>query len=143
MTLSLSKETINPQNNKVLIKEVFEDSEINEINKKIEFINSSIFNIGNSKPTKLTDYIKSIEANLGKKANVILGLDQDAIEKTMKIAKNLKQYGIDVKITQHEGKDFGDMTKDEVIYYLQSAKKYELTDRIGYLIESISSGSIF
>ena len=48
MTLSLSKETINPQNNKVLIKEVFEYSEINEINKKIEFINSSIFNIGNS-----------------------------------------------------------------------------------------------
>ena len=77
------------------------------------------------------------------KANVILGLDPDAIEKTMKIAKNLKQYGIDVKITQHEGKDFGEMTKDEVTYYLQSAKKYELTDRIGYLIESISSGSIF
>ena len=48
MTLSLSKETINSQNNKVLIKELFENSGINEINKKIEFINSSIFNIGNS-----------------------------------------------------------------------------------------------
>ena len=48
MTLSLSKETINSQNNKVLIKELFENSKINDINKKIEFINSSIFNIGSS-----------------------------------------------------------------------------------------------
>jgi ABC-type lipopolysaccharide export system ATPase subunit len=74
---------------------------------------------------------------------VVLGLDPDAIEKTMKMAKNFKQYGIDVRITQHEGKDFGDMTKEEAQYYIQSAQKYELTDRIGYLIQSISSGSIF
>ena len=74
---------------------------------------------------------------------VVLGLDPDAMEKTMKIAKNFNQYGIDVRITQHEGKDFGDMTKDEANYYIQSAQKYELTDRIGYLIQSISSGSIF
>ena len=74
---------------------------------------------------------------------VVLGLDPDAIEKTMKIAKNFEQYGIDVRITQHEGKDFGDMSKEEVNYYIQSAQKYELTDRIGYLIQSISSGSIF
>ena len=74
---------------------------------------------------------------------VVLGLDPDAIEKTMKIAKNFKQYGIDVRITQHEDKDFGDMTKEEANYYIQSAQKYELTDRIGYLIQSISSGSIF
>ena len=77
------------------------------------------------------------------KTPVVLGLDPDAIEKTMKIAKNFKQYSIDVRITQHEGKDFGDMTKDEANYYIQSAQKYELTDRIGYLIQSISSGSIF
>ena len=74
---------------------------------------------------------------------VILGLDPDAIEKTMKIAKNLNQYGIDVRITQHKDKDFGDMTKEEANYYIQTAQKYELTDRIGYLIQSISSGSIF
>ena len=74
---------------------------------------------------------------------VVLGLDPDAIEKTMKIAKNFKQYGIDVKITQHQDKDFGDMTKEEANYYIQSSQKYELTDRIGYLIQSISSGSIF
>ena len=74
---------------------------------------------------------------------VVLGLDPDAIEKTMKIAKNLKQYGINVRISQHEDKDFGDMTNDEANYYIQSAQKYELTDRIGYLIQSISSGSIF
>ena len=74
---------------------------------------------------------------------VVLGLDPDAIEKTMKIAKNFKQYGISVRITQHEGEDFGDMTKEEANYYIQSSEKYELTDRIGYLIQSISSGSIF
>ena len=77
------------------------------------------------------------------KTPVTLGLDPDAIEKTMKIAKNFKQYGIDVKITQNKEKDFGDMSKDEANYYIQSAQKYELTDRIGYLIQSISSGSIF
>ena len=61
----------------------------------------------------------------------------------MKIAKNLAQYDINVKITQHKGKDFGEMTKEEANNYIQSATRYELTDRIGYLIQSISSGSIF
>ena len=76
-------------------------------------------------------------------APVILGLDPDAIDKTMKIAKNFMQFGIDVKITNHKEKDFGAMGKEEANYYIQSAKKYELTDRIGYLIKGISSGSIF
>jgi len=47
MTLSLSKESKNSKNIKV-IKEVFEDSELEVINKKVKFINSAIFNIGNS-----------------------------------------------------------------------------------------------
>ena len=77
------------------------------------------------------------------KSSIILGLDPDAIKKTMKIAKNLSHYGISVKITQHKNKDFGDMTKEEANYYIQSSEKYELTDRIGYLIKGINSGSIF
>ena len=77
------------------------------------------------------------------KSEVIMCLDPDAIDKTMKIAKSFKQYGLDVKISEHRGKDFGDMTKKEANNYIQSSKKYELTDRIGYLIQSISSGSIF
>ena len=47
MTLSLSKESKNSNNIKV-IKEVFEDSEFDVINKKVKFINSAILNIGNS-----------------------------------------------------------------------------------------------
>ena len=47
MTLSLSKEYKN-SNNINVIKEVFEDSEFDVINKKVKFINSAILNIGNS-----------------------------------------------------------------------------------------------
>ena len=74
---------------------------------------------------------------------VVLGMDPDAIEKTMKIAKNLVSFGNDVKICNHTSTDFGAMTKEEVKYYIQNSKKYELSDRIGYLIQSINSGSIF
>ena len=59
------------------------------------------------------------------------------------VIKSFKQYGLDVKISEHRDKDFGDMTKEVANNYIQSSKKYELTDRIGYLIQSISSGSIF
>ena len=47
MTLSLPNESKNSNNIKV-IKEVFEDSEFDVINKKVKFINSAILNIGNS-----------------------------------------------------------------------------------------------
>ena len=70
-------------------------------------------------------------------------MDPDAIQKTMKIAKNLASFGVDVKICDHKEKDFGDMTKEEVKFYIQNAKKYEISDRIEYLIKNISSGSIF
>lgn len=74
---------------------------------------------------------------------VILGMDPDAIEKSMKIAKNLSSFGIDVKICNHEENDFGSMAKEEVKYYIENAKKYDISDRITYLIKNISSGSIF
>ena len=70
-------------------------------------------------------------------------MDPDAIEKTMKIAKNLASFGNDVKICNHTDTDFGAMTKEEVKYYIENAKKYEISDRITYLIKNISSGSIF
>ena len=47
MNLSLSEESKNSNNIKV-IKKVFEDSDFDEINKKVKFINSAILNIGNS-----------------------------------------------------------------------------------------------
>jgi DNA primase len=74
---------------------------------------------------------------------VVLGMDPDAIQKTIKMAKNLASFGVDVKICKHKEKDFGDMTKEEVKFYIENSKKYEISDRIEYLIKNISSGSIF
>jgi hypothetical protein len=77
------------------------------------------------------------------KTPIVLCLDYDAISKTQKIAKSLYSYNIDVKISQHQGKDFGDMSKKEVEYYIQHAKPYDNVDRMTYLINRIHSGSIF
>tara|TARA_A100001011_G_scaffold397528_1_gene498810 strand:+ start:196 stop:816 length:621 start_codon:yes stop_codon:yes gene_type:complete len=56
MAISLSREHLNLNYNKLLIKEGFDASEINQINNNIELINSSIFNIGNS----ILDIAKSL-----------------------------------------------------------------------------------
>lgn len=77
------------------------------------------------------------------KTSVILAFDPDAKEKTLKIAKNLDSYGIDVRITQNFDKDFGDMTRKDAKYHLDNAKQYETTDRMTYLIGDIKSGSMF
>ena len=64
-----------------------------EAKNNIQDVPYKIFNIGNSKPTKLTDYIKSIEANLGKKANVILDEIQPGdVEATYANTKYLEEY---------------------------------------------------
>tara|TARA_Y100001978_G_scaffold78025_1_gene69988 strand:+ start:8181 stop:9215 length:1035 start_codon:yes stop_codon:yes gene_type:complete len=52
-----------------------------------------IFNIGNSKPTKLNDYIKAIENNLGKKAKIILDEMQPGdVEATFADTSLLEEY---------------------------------------------------
>lgn len=76
-------------------------------------------------------------------SEVVLGLDPDAYEKTLKIAENFASFGLKVSICNHQEKDFGDMTTDEVKYWIENAKIYEQTDRMTYLIQSITSGSIF
>ena len=60
------------------------------------------------------------------KTPIVLCLDSDAID----------------KISQHKGKDFGEMTKLEVEYYIKEAKPYDNVNRISYLIKGIRSGSI-
>jgi DNA primase len=77
------------------------------------------------------------------KTPVILCFDEDAINKTQKIAKSLHEYCVDVKISNHKSKDFGDMEKDEVNYWINTAKPYNNVNRISYLIKEISSGSMF
>ena len=55
----------------------------------------------------------------------------------------LSEYCIDVKITQNNHKDFGDMTKKEVDYHILTAKPYDNANRITYLLSEIRSGSMF
>ena len=75
---------------------------------------------------------------------VILALDPDAKDKEAKIANSLIEYGIDAyTVDQNYEKDFGDMSKDEAKEIISNIKKYEKTDRMIYLIQSIKSGSIF
>ena len=75
---------------------------------------------------------------------VILALDPDANDKEAKIANSLIEYGIDAyTVDQNYEKDFGDMSKDEAKEIISNIKKYEKTDRMIYLIQSIKSGSIF
>ena len=77
------------------------------------------------------------------KTPIILCLDYDAKEKEQKIAKLFYEYGINVKITQHSKKDFGDMSKEEINYWLKESKPFNNVDRISYLIKNIKSGSMY
>ena len=52
-----------------------------------------VFNIGNSKPTNLNDYIKAIEKNLNKKAEIILeDMQPGDVEKTFADTENLEKW---------------------------------------------------
>ena len=77
------------------------------------------------------------------KTPVILCLDPDAYNKSLKIAKSLSEYCIDVRISQHKQRDFGSMTKKEAQYFINTSKHYDNADFIGYLISDICSGSLF
>lgn len=77
------------------------------------------------------------------KTPVILCFDEDAKKKTQKIAKSLHEYCVDVKISQHKNKDFGDMSCKEVEFWIKTAKPFNNDDRISYLIQNIKSGSVF
>ena len=88
----------------------------------------------------INNWIKKIVKN---STPVILCFDEDAKDKTQKIAKMLHEYCVPVKLTQHVGKDFGDMSKEEVNYWLKEAKPFNNVDRISYLIKNIKSGSMY
>lgn len=77
------------------------------------------------------------------KTPIVLCLDPDAKNKALKIAKLLSEYCVEVRLSQHTDKDFGDMNEKEVQQYIDTAKPFDNTDRIGYLISDICSGSIF
>jgi len=76
-------------------------------------------------------------------SDVLLGFDPDAQDKEMKIAKNLFQHGLNVKIIQNKDKDLGDLTHEEVKNLIQNAKPFDNIERMRYLIGGIRSGSIY
>jgi len=76
-------------------------------------------------------------------SDVLLGFDPDAQDKEMKIAKNLFQQGLNVKIIQNKDKDLGDLTHEEVKNLIQNAKPFDNIERMRYLIGGIRSGSIY
>lgn len=74
---------------------------------------------------------------------VVLCLDADAEEKAMKICQLLKSYCIPVRIIETTERDFGDMSKQEVLQIINSAKHYDFAHSVRYLIQNINSGSLF
>jgi len=76
-------------------------------------------------------------------SDVLLGFDPDAREKEMKVAKNLFQQGLNVKIIQNKEKDLGDHTHEEVKNLIQNAKPFDNIERMRYLIGGIRSGSMY
>lgn len=77
------------------------------------------------------------------KTPVVICFDPDAREKSLKIARALNEYCVEVKLSQHLEKDFGDMTECEVKYFIDSAKRFDNANFVRYLIGNISSGSMF
>jgi len=78
------------------------------------------------------------------KTPVILALDSDMRKKTLDIAKRLNGYGITVRILNMiEYSDLGDAPRDFVRQKLKDAPIYSREQNLRYLIQNISSGSLF
>lgn len=73
---------------------------------------------------------------------VVLALDPDAIQKTMKIAENFHEYGIEVKVANCSGyEDVGEMSKQEFKIRKNQAKDWKPADKLFHLISRLRSGS--
>jgi len=77
------------------------------------------------------------------KTPVVLCLDPDARKKAIAIMKLLNSYCVPARLSLHENKDFGDMEKDEVQYFINNAKPFDFAQSVRYLISNINSGSMF
>ena len=78
------------------------------------------------------------------KTPVILALDNDMKRKSLEIARRLSDYGVTVKmINMHEYDDLGEAPRDFVRQKLKDAPIYSREQNLRYLIQNISSGSIF
>ena len=72
------------------------------------------------------------------KTPVALALDSDAYYKTLKIAKSLSEYDIDVKIVDTRGpQDVGDMSSSKFLDLLDNARQYENKENLLAKIASL------
>ena len=91
----------------------------NKYNKLNDLENYKIFNVGNSNPVKLYDYIKAIELNLNKKAEIILEEMQPGdVESTYANTELLEKY---INFKPSTSIDFG--IKQFINWYLDYFKK--------------------
>jgi len=77
------------------------------------------------------------------KTPVVLCLDPDARSKAYKIMEKFNTYCIPAKISLHDKKDFGDMSREEISYHVENAKHLDFAMGVRYLIKNINSGSMF
>lgn len=78
------------------------------------------------------------------KTPVILALDNDALNKSHKIARALYQYNIRVKFLElKDNIDIGDMTRENFESFKDNAYEWNPVNRLIYKINNISSGSFF
>ena len=77
------------------------------------------------------------------KTPVLLALDPDAKEKTIKIAKSLVEYDVPVRMLDHgEFEDVGNMSKKEFEAKRTQAKPWGISDGLLAKIQNISAGCI-
>ena len=77
------------------------------------------------------------------KTDVVLGLDPDAKDKEIKIAKNFLQHGVNVRIINNIKCDLGTYSKKEVKNLIHDSKRFDNIERMRYLIGGIKSGSMY
>ena len=81
---------------------------------------------------------------VGNQTPIILALDSDVKKKTHNIAKLLFSHGINVKmLNTGDYKDVGEMSKEEIEEAKKIAQVWNPINRLHYLINTISSGSMF
>jgi hypothetical protein len=78
------------------------------------------------------------------KTPVLLALDDDVIDKSHKIASLLCAYDINVRIVDTSGyEDVGAMSRNEFLKRANEADSYTGDAKLNFMIQQISSGSIF
>jgi len=93
--------------------------------------------------SSLTNNSKLFQKILSNQTPVTVALDPDLKMKAFKIAKLLKSAGCEVQIIfAPNKKDFGDLSKGDVIEILSKSVPYEDFARITHKIRSIRSGTI-